>query len=182
MMTQKQKFRYVESDSLQIVELPYVGDDLSMVALLPKEIDGLNELEGALTMESLARWTSGLWEREVTVLLPRFTMNSEFRLDSTLTSMGMIDAFDQDRANFSGMDGREQWLYIAAAIHKTFIDVNEEGTEAAAAAAVVTTARSMPTPLFTFRADHPFLFLIRENHTGSILFLGRVVKPVPRAA
>ncbi|MFQ5799481.1 MAG: serpin family protein [Bacteroidota bacterium] len=184
MMTQQQKFRYAESDSLQILELPYVGNDLSMVVLLPRKVDGLAELEDALTVESLEKWTRGLNEREVQVLLPRFKMDSQFGLNKTLASMGMIDAFDQDKADFSGMDGRKQWLYISAVIHKAFVDVNEEGTEAAAATAVVMGARGLgvPKPPLIFRADHPFVFLIRDNHTGSILFLGRVVNPMSGAA
>ncbi len=96
--------------------------------------------------------------------------------------MGMRDAFDGARADFSGMDGRQQWLYIGAVIHKAFVDVNEEGTEAAAATAVVMQATSLPLPPPTFRADHPFICLIRENRTGSILFLGRVVNPMSRAS
>ena len=89
----------------------------------------------------------------------------------------MVDAFDQGKANFAGIDGNKAWLYIAAVIHQAFVNVDEEGTEAAAATAVVIKARSAYAPPPTFRADHPFVFLIRENTTGSILFLGRFVRP-----
>ena len=95
----------------------------------------------------------------------------------TLTSMGIVDAFDAAAANFSGMDGQENWLYIGAVLHKAFVDVNEEGTEAAAATAVIMMARAAVMEPPTFRADHPFVFLIRDNGTGSILFLGRVADP-----
>jgi serine protease inhibitor len=176
MMSQLIEFRYREGDGLQILELPYAGDDLSMVMLLPREIDGLAELEERLTVENLCRWTTGLWQSEVQVFLPRFEITFPFRLDDALTSMGMVDAFEN--ADFSGMDGTKS-LYIGAVLHKAFVAVNEEGTEAAAAAAVFMKAKGLPLPPPTFRADHPFVFLIRENSTGSILFLGRVVNPVP---
>jgi len=182
MMTQEREFRYAQHDDIQILELPYVGDDLSMIVLLPAQDGGLAKLEDALTPETMGRWTGQLREQGVIVFLPRFKMESLFRLDASLMSMGMKDAFDETRADFSGMDGRQQWLYIGAVIHKAFVDVNEEGTEAAAATAVVMMAKSMPAPPATFRADHPFIFLIRENHTGSILFLGRVVNPIAKAA
>ena len=178
MMTQQQDFRYAESESVQVLELPYVGGDLSMFVVLPRKVDGLAELENALTAENLEKWTSDLWEREVFVALPVFKMSGKFMLGGTLASMGMTDAFGSN-ADFSGMDGSKS-LFISEVIHQAFIDVNEEGTEAAAATAVVM-ARSIPPPVPTFRADHPFVFLIRDNNTASILFLGRVVNPLAEA-
>jgi serine protease inhibitor len=177
MMAQEAEFGYAEWDGLQALEVPYVGDGLSMFVLLPGEVDGLGQLEATLTLENLDRWTTNLRKRKVRVFLPRFKMTSQFTLNNTLIAMGMADAFDMGKADFSGMDGRKAWLYIAAAIHKAFIEVNEEGTEAAAATAVIMGVRSMPLPPPTFRADHPFLFLVRENSTGSILFLGRMADP-----
>jgi len=115
--------------------------------------------------------------REVRVHLPRFTMTSTFRLDDTLASMGMADAFMENRADFSGMDGRPGHLHIGAVVHKGFVEVNEEGTEAAAATAVGIRVTAMPAPPPEFRADRPFLFLIKENGTGSILFMGRMTDP-----
>ena len=176
MMSQTIEFGYREGDGLQVLELPYAGDDLSMVVLLPREIDGLAELEGRLTVDNLNTWTAGLWQTEVQVFLPRFEISFPFRLDDALKSMGMADAFAN--ADFSGMDGTKS-LYIGAVLHKAFVAVNEEGTEAAAATAVFMKAKGLPLPAPTFRADHPFVFLIRENSTGSILFLGRVVNPAP---
>ncbi len=175
MMTQKRSFRYGGTGGLQVLELPYVGDDLSMVVLLPREIDGLNALEDALTTENLSAWTERIWEQEVEVHLPRFKLSSSFNLGETLVAMGMNDAFGD--ADFSGMTG-ERDLYISEVLHKAFVDVNEEGTEAAAATAVIMTRMSLvdmgPT---IFKADHPFIFLIRDKFSGSILFLGRVTDP-----
>jgi serpin B len=176
MMTQKEKFRYADLGSFDMLKLPYIENEMSMIVLLPKKVDGLKQLESNLSAENLKRWKSRLRKREVLVFLPKFKMTSMFRLDKTLVSMGMIDAFSS-RANFAGMDGRTDWLYIGAVIHKAFVDVNEEGTEAAAATAVIIKARGMPTPPPVFRADHPFVFLIQENLTGSILFMGRVIDP-----
>jgi len=175
MMSQVHELRYGRDDGLQILELPYAGDDLSMVVLLPTEIDGLAELEACLTVENLGRWTRSLWHSEVQVFLPRFEITFPFRLDDTLKSMGMVDAFGD--ADFSGMDGTTL-LCLAAVLHKAFVAVNEEGTEATAATAVIMKAKGLPLPLPIFRADHPFVFLIREHSTGSILFLGREVNPV----
>jgi serpin B len=177
MMTQKSQFRYVENDSLQILEMPYVGSDLAMVVLLPRKVDGLTQLEADLNIENLHMWIGHLRKQEVSIFLPKFKMTSQFRLSETLASMGMPDAFGGN-ADFSGMNGKKD-LFISAVIHKAFVDVTEEGTEAAAATAGVislTSAPSKPPPIF--RADHPFLFLIHDNRSGSIIFVGRIVNPV----
>jgi serpin B len=176
LMAQKRLFAYGEEEFLQVLELPYEGKGLSMIVLLPEEKDGLPQLEKQLTAGNLRMWTSRLRKQKVKVFLPRFKMTSQFSLSKTLAAMGMRDAFNPNKADFSGMDGRLNWLYIGAVIHKAFVDVNEEGTEAAAATAVVMRIKMAPQPP-TFRADHPFIFLIRENSTGSILFLGRVMDP-----
>jgi serine protease inhibitor len=178
LMRQTGEYGYAERDDLQILELPYIGRDLSMIVLLPRENDGLVDLQEKLTAANLTRWTDRLWPTEVEVLLPKFKLTFALPLNEVLQKMGIVDAFSMDRANFSGMDGCEDCLYIAAIFHKAFVEVNEEGTEAAAATAVVMKLRSAPPqPPPTFRADHPFLFLIRENNTGSILFWGRVTNP-----
>ena len=178
MMYQEGKFGYCKDSDVQILELPYFGDELSMVILLPNEVDGLMALEQRLTAENLVRW---IWlvstnEREVELALPRFKQSCTFKLGEILMSMGMVDAFSQTSANFSGMDGTMK-LYISAVLHKAFVAVNEEGTEAAAATAVVVKMRSLPEAPVIFCADHPFIFIIREKSSGSILFLGRVVRP-----
>ena len=178
MMHQENSFRYAASDSLQILELPYSEDDLSMLVLLPAAKDGLALLESSLTPERLDTWTNSLKHRKVSLFLPKFTMTSTLRLDSNLKALGMTDAFDPDKADFSRMTVAKDKLFIGAVVHKAFVDVNEEGTEAAAATGVVIGITSaMPEPVTVFRADHPFLVIIKEKSSGSILFMGRVVEP-----
>ena len=175
MMTRKHAFRFADDDGLQILELPYAGNDLSMLVLLPEETFGLAKLEASLVVEKMDKWISDLQLMDVQVFLPRFELSFPFRLDDTLKSMGMLDAFS-DHADFSGMDGSRE-LFIGAVLHKAFVAVNEQGTEAAAATAVVMQLKALAFPSIVFRADHPFVFLIRENSTGSILFMGRVLNP-----
>ncbi|MCA8988518.1 MAG: hypothetical protein KDA78_12790 [Planctomycetaceae bacterium] len=176
------EFRYGAVDDLQVLELPYGDGSLSMVVLLPREIDGLPGLEDKLTLENLRQWMSSVkHEDEVKVYLPRFKTTSQFQLADTLKAMGMPTAFDAKAADFSGMTGNRD-LFISAVIHKAFVDVNEEGTEAAAATGVVMAPTAAPIqepkepPVF--RANHPFLFLIRDNRNGAILFLGRITNPL----
>ncbi len=160
---------------LKVLELPYRGDDLTMLILLPDAPDGLPALEGRLTAEAVGGWTGGLARKDVLVYLPRFSVESRFALAPTLGAMGMPLAFS-DTADFSGMNGQRD-LSVSAVVHKARVDVDEEGTVAAAATGTVmalTAAREEPP---VFRADHPFVFLIRHNPTGAILFLGRVVDP-----
>ncbi len=173
MMRQTKEFGYSETAELQFLEMPYVGDDLSMVVLLPKKIDGLAEIEASLNADGLQTWLSRVHKRKVAVFLPRFKIGFGLDLAKTLESMGMPLAFGGG-ADFSGMDGTRS-LFISNVIHKAFVDVNEEGTEAAAATAVVMSRGVSRPPVF--RADRPFLFLIRDRATESILFMGRVVNP-----
>ena len=171
-------YRYYKGGSFQLLELPYKGNDLSMDVLLPDEASGLAALEQSLTASALTDWLGKLQPQSKVVLtLPRFTMTQQFELSKTLGTMGMPLAFGSS-ADFSAMTGKSEFR-ISAAIHKAFVDVNETGTEAAAATAVVMTAMAMrqePPPI-VFRADHPFVFLIRDTKSGSILFLGRVTDP-----
>jgi serpin B len=172
-------FGYLEGDGFQALELLYKGKDLAMVVLLPNKADGLVDLEKSLTADKLAAWLEKLQPAEVVVSLPKFQLTDQFQLCATLAALGMPAAFDPAKADFSGMDG-ERNLYIGDVIHKTFVDVNEAGTEAAAATAVVMKpgmARIDPRPNPVFRADHPFLFLVRDRQTGSVLFLGRLTDP-----
>ncbi|HUW19199.1 MAG TPA: serpin family protein [Sedimentisphaerales bacterium] len=176
MMNQTAEFKYMEASDFQALELPYVGDELSMIILLPKEFDGLNEFEKELTIDSLSKWLGELRTREVIVSVPKFQMSRQFGLAGILESMGMTDAFSP-RADFSGISGNKD-LFISAVIHKAYVDVNEEGTEAAAATGIVMKLTAVgPSRTPVFRADHPFVFLIRDNHSGSILFIGRTVNP-----
>lgn len=175
MMHQTGAFKYHDAGALQVLEMPYAGKELSMVVLLPKKVSGLAELEKSLSADKLAGWLGKAREQEVVVSLPKFKTTSEFSLKDQLSALGMKKAFTM-QADFSGMNGRED-LYIAAVVHKAFVDVNEEGTEAAAATGVVVDATSAPPPKPEFRADHPFVFLIRDTRNDSVLFLGRIVNP-----
>jgi len=177
MMNQEDRFKYFESDELQVLEVPYKGDDLSMVILLPIKKDGLTKLEDSVNTDRFQEWMNALAWRQVTVFFPKFTMTCEFQLRSALAAMGMPIVFTT-KADFSGMTG-EKDLFISRVVHKAFVDVSEEGTEAAAATGVIMELTSVvePTPPTVFRADHPFIFMIRDNHSGSILFIGRVVDP-----
>src|SRR5215831_3083661 len=149
-----------------------------MLVLLPKAVDGLAALESSLTPEGLDAVVGKLGRQRVNLELPRFRLEESFQLADVLRSLGMERSFDPDRADFSGMTGRRD-LAVSKVIHKAFVDVNEEGTEAAAATAVgiALTAAMPPGQTVTFRADHPFLFLIRDQATGAVLFLGRVNEP-----
>jgi serpin B len=175
MMHQASKFKYLDADTVQVLEMPYVGKDLSMVVLLPKKVDGLAELEKSLSAARLALWLSRAREQEVVVSLPRFKATSEFRLESQLTALGMKKAFVPGQADFSGMNGKDD-LSVGAVVHKAYVDVNEEGTEAAAATGVVIRTLALPVRP-ELRADHPFVFLIRDARNDSVLFLGRLMKP-----
>jgi len=175
LMSQEEYFRWGKHEAMQLLELPYAGNSLSMIILLPNEVDGLPALEASLTQDNLASWLKSLKKRELRIFLPKFKMTSEFNLSRMLGAMGMPDAFTTN-ADFSGMTGTKE-LFISAVVHKAFVDVNEEGTEAAAATAVTMRMTAVATPPPEFRADHPFLFLIRHNPSGSILFLGRVINP-----
>jgi serpin B len=170
-------FRYAHVEGLQLLELSYSDRSLSMVVLLPEKVGKLSQLEEKLTTANLQTWTERLVSQDVVASLPKFKTTSEFQLSDTLKAMGMVSAFDAATADFSGMTGNRD-LFISAVIHKAFVDVNEEGTEAAASTAVnaVGTAGDPQEPP-VFRADHPFVFLIRDNRTGAILFLGRIVDP-----
>lgn len=174
LMHRKGEYKYTQGDRLQVLQLPYKGDELSMLVLLPEE-RGTGRLEEKLSAATLNEWTKNLRQSEVDVYLPKFKMNSRFELGKVLAQMGMPLAFS-GQADFSGMTGGRD-LFISQVIHKAFVDVNEEGTEAAAATGVVMrlTAAPMETP--EFRADRPFIFVIKDNATGAILFMGRVANP-----
>jgi serpin B len=175
LMHQKATFRYYDGGSFQALEMPYAGKDLAMVVLLPKKADGLPDLEKDLTADRLTGWVGKLNEAEVDVALPKFKTTSQFSLKPTLSEMGMSQAFT-NAADFSGMDGKKD-LQITDVIHKAFVDVNEEGTEAAGATGVIVGLKSERAPTPEFRADHPFVFLIRDTRSGGVLFLGRVADP-----
>lgn len=175
MMHQSSSMRAYVSQDVQAVELPYEGGTYSMVALMPTA-GNLDTFEQSLTAESLQDILNQLERASVTLSMPKFKFDAAFALNDALEGMGMTDAFDPMKANFSRMDGTTS-LYISSALHKAFVDVNEEGTEAAAATAVAIGLTSAPGQSYTIMLDHPFLFLIRDNATGTLLFVGRMADP-----
>ena len=174
MKPDKAAFNYADTEDLQILELPYKGEKISMLILLPTE--NLDAIEPSLTIEKLEEWKSKMQETKLdAIYMPKFEFDTKYFMSDTLSNLGMPTAFTWPGADFSGMDGTNN-LYISSVIHQAFVKVDEKGTEAAAATAVVGTfGTAMPRNIF--RADHPFIFLIQEKGTGNILFLGKVVDP-----
>ena len=176
-MDATESFNYAENNTLQMLEMPYCGDELSMLLLLPKN-DDLAALESSLSVQKLSEWKNNLEEQDVRVFIPKFKFETKYLMAKDLQAMGMPAPFEWPGADFSGMNGTNE-LYISEVIHQAFVEVNEEGTEAAAATAVFMRAGSAPQikiPVI-FNADHPFIFLIQEKYSGNILFLGRVIEP-----
>jgi len=172
MKPEKAKFNYADLEDLQILELPYKGEKISMLILLPK--DNLEDIQ-PLTIEKLKEWKSQTKEETLDeIYLPKFEFDTKYFMKEILSDMGMPTAFEMD-ADFSGMDGTKS-LYIKEVIHQAYVKVDEKGTEAAAATGVVMELTSI-MPKNIFRADHPFIFIIQQNDTGNILFLGRVNDP-----
>uniref|UniRef100_A0A674PFU2 Serpin B6 n=1 Tax=Takifugu rubripes TaxID=31033 RepID=A0A674PFU2_TAKRU len=174
-------FTFIREANCQVLELPYVGKELSMLIFLPKQIEdsttGLEKLEKLLTYDNFMEWTRPemMKEVEVQVGLPRFKMEEKCNMKNILVSMGMVDAFNEAASDFSGMSPAND-LVLSEVIHKAFVEVNEEGTEAAAATGAVFTLLCAVFPQ-NFYADHPFLFFIRHNPSRNILFAGRYCSP-----
>ena len=182
LMHQTKGGQYFRGPAFQALELPYKSNELSMIVLLPDSPDGLPELEKSLTAANLSKWIDTLaYQEKVIITFPRFKISRQFELSAALESLGMKQAFNPGTADFSGITGDKSFS-ISAAIHKAYIDVDEQGTEAAAATAVAMAGMAMrpmapPPPPIIFRADHPFLFLIRDSSSGAILFLGHLADP-----
>lgn len=203
MMNMTKSFNYMETETMQMLEMPYKGEKLSMLVLLPKNFPGkpkkrdkrkkavknttksmkadLVSLEKALTEKNIKQWRDALLPEEVEVYIPKFTFKKNYELSKTLKQY-MPSVFDENKADFAkfaeNRKKEELNLYIKDIIHKSFIDVNEEGTEAAAVTVVQMRSASVPLPPPIFKADHPFIFLIQERETGQILFIGKVVNPI----
>ncbi len=173
MMTRRGTYRYAAHDDAMLLELPYAGNTMSMVLVLPAARHRLADLEKTLSPERLGDWLGKLRQLTLMVTLPKFTMRTKLRLGQVLSDMGMPIAFS-DAANFTGMSTSEP-LKLDFVMHEAFVQVNEEGTEAAAATSVGVGVTSIPP---TMRVDRPFLFAIRERFSGTILFLGLVENPL----
>ncbi len=179
MMRQTSTFPYAEDEWVQALEMPYRGGDLSLVVLLPKEGKALREVEIRLNPGRLESWVAALQNQEVDVLFPKFTSRFQRDLPVDLKTLGIRRAFDPDRADFSGVRPLrpDEPIFISHVFHEAFLQVDEEGTEATAATAVVMGVGSAAPSSLLFKADRPFLYLIRHRPSGTILFLGRFVGP-----
>jgi serpin B len=175
MMHQSYEYNYVAGTGYQAIEIPYDGGQLSMVVLLPDQ-NQFNVFQDALKSEFVDGIISSMNQRNVILSLPKFQFDSSFGLKQALSSMGMPLAFS-DNADFSGMTGTRD-LLISDVVHKAYVSVDEAGTEAAAASAVIMRVTAMPSSTVTLSIDRPFIFLIRDIPTGAILFVGRVMNPV----
>jgi len=180
LMAQSNDFKIMTEDDFQAVSIPYKGNNLSMVVLLPNSVEGLTTLEKNLTTQNLNGWLEKLDKenvQKVRLYLPKFKLETGYDLKDPLQKMGIKDAFEENIADFRGMGFPKKGdVWIGQIKHKAFVEVNEEGTEAAAATAVEMVTKSIHHEQ-VFRADHPFLFIIRHNPSGSIVFMGRVVDP-----
>jgi len=187
MMHQTKNFSYLEDEKFQILEMPYkinmrssTREEISMVIFLPKRFNNLPELESHLTIEKIENYLLSLhdqYTQKVRVFFPRFTIKMKYKLKRTLSDLGITDAFTKD-ADFSGIS-KETVIFISDVIHKAFVEVNERGTEAAAVTAIGVVGASIgprkEPPIF--RADHPFIFLIQDSQTKTILFIGKLMNP-----
>ncbi|XP_032105971.1 serpin B6 isoform X2 [Sapajus apella] len=178
MMFKKSTFKktYIGEIFTQILVLPYVGQELNMIIMLPDETTDLRTVEKEITYEKFIEWTrlDMMDEEEVEVFLPRFKLEESYDMERVLRNLGMTDAFEVGKADFSGMSKAD--LFLSKVVHKSFVEVNEEGTEAAAATAAIVMLRCARfTPRFC--ADHPFLFFIQHSKTNGILFCGRFSSP-----
>lgn len=173
------KFNYTYTDDLQILELPYTGGDISMMIFLPKEGVELKDIISSLNREDYISWIDEMYETNADIYLPKFKFETSYRLNDYLKELGMVDAFSNN-ADFSGIDGTKN-LFISSVLHKAFVEVNEEGTEVAAATAVIMDLKAIgpdePPERIIFDCNHPFVFTIHHKETGTILFMGTVDDP-----
>jgi serpin B len=176
MMKQSDKnYNYSEGANYQAIELPYDGRELSMIVLLPQS-GQFASFESALNYSQLNTITAQLQNATVNLTMPKFKIETDLGLGTTLQKLGMTDAFDAGKADLSGMDGKKD-LYVSGVVHKAYVTVDEAGTEAAAATGVIVGTTAMPVNIKEFNMDRPFIFLIKDNPTGTILFMGRVLDP-----
>jgi serpin B len=174
-MNIREKFRYYQNDTLTVIEIPYKDNQASMYILFPAEGTMINDFSKSLTYSDFCKWEKNLNEQLIDLKLPKFKIDARYKLKNPLMSLGMISAFTNS-ANFGKMNGRSD-LMIDEVIHQTFIEIDEKGTEAAGATAVVVREKSAPQPVY-INLNRPFVFLIKENYKGSVLFLGKFNNPV----
>ena len=172
-MNVRGNFNYTQTDGIQVLKLPYKGDRLSMLILLPLERDGIYALEDTMSAENVREWQLAVAGIDVAVSVPKFEMELTYNLTDPMMSLGMVDAFDAGLADFPGIHSQ---AYVTNATQKTYVDVNEEGTEAAAVTVIEVAIESEPS-LLPFVADHPFIFIIQDDESGAILFMGKVTDP-----
>ncbi|NXW62152.1 ANT3 protein, partial [Eurystomus gularis] len=179
-MYQEAKFHHasIPQDKVQVLELPYKGDDITMVLVLPNAGTPLVDVERDLTSEKLQDWIDSMTEVSLFVYLPRFHVEDNFSVKEKLRKMGLEDLFSPENARLPGIiaEGRTD-LYVSEAFHKAFLEVNEEGSEASAATAVTVSGRSFPMNRIIFNANRPFLLFIREASLNTIIFMGRIADP-----
>ncbi len=173
------KVNYAKLSDAEMVELPYKDNRFSMIVLLPDKSSNIQTLEKAMNANQFDEWLAAMSPRRVKIFLPKFKQENDYELAPVLAALGMPSAFKAGEANFSGITG-ENNIYISNILHKTFIEVGEEGTEAAAATAVIMMKMSLPpqdNDAVVFRAERPFIYLIKDNRSGAIIFIGKYTKP-----
>ena len=173
-------FNYARSDGAQVLQLPYKGDRLSMLIILPDDRDGIKDLEDSLSADLVRKWQDGLQETEIEISIPKFEMKTNYDLTDPLAGMGMPNAFSKAAANLTGVADITTLpgnIYVSKAVQDAYVKVNEEGTEAAAVTTIVMAVESEPPPPPRFVADHPFIFLIQDDESGAVLFMGKVMDP-----
>ena len=176
-------FNYTAADGVNVLEMPYEGDRLSMLVMLPNDVDGIGRVEDMLSADLVEQWRHGMGPINVEVSMPKFKMETDYDLIGPLKGLGMSDVFSSSAADLSGIGEvlkpgfQGNNLYVTKALQKAYVDVNEEGTEAAAVTAIVAGIESATPPPPRFTADHPFIFMIVDNESGAILFMGRMSDP-----
>jgi serpin B len=178
-MHQKRTYPFMAGEQFDALELPYKGEQVGMVILLPKATDGLKDLEANFSAKLLQDVTAGLQPKFVSAMIPKFNFAREASLPKVLEAMGIQRAFEASVADFSGIDGKRD-LFLSDVRHKAFVAVDEEGTTAAAATGGVMRPTAVPMPTLEFNADHPFMFVILDHRSGAVLFVGRVCDPVTK--
>ena len=174
------RFNYTIVNGTQILQLPYEGDRLSMLLILPNDLNGISGLEESLSTVMIKEWRDALYETDVDISIPKFEIKTTYGLNEPLRELGMTDVFNAIKANLSGIIDSSKTvgnIYVSQATQDAYVKVNEEGTEAAAVTTMIITDESSSLMLPHFNADHPFLFLIQDDQSGTILFMGKIVYP-----